>query len=223
MTIDKVLETAEKRGDVRLVSTALIVRGNSLWGLGRGREAFGVAYVARDLAAENGLTEVQLRVIGNLANAHVELDLQAGLDMSREAMAVARRFGLRGTLLSFVGNFGYNAFLAGAWDEGLAEMDAFLAEDISPRDRLSMLNNSIIIRAGRGEPLAEDLAEMARIGEPMSGRWHAFLADPEANDALARGDLKKARDSVQDGACQLARDPRRVGRGVDRPRDGHVA
>jgi class 3 adenylate cyclase len=194
-TLDLVLETAEKRGLIRLLCIALIARGNSLWGLSRRREAFGTSYVARDLAAEHGLTEVQLRVMGNLANAMTETDLQSALDYSRELMALARKFGQRGGLIAATGNFGYTAFLAGAWDEGLAEMDAFLAEDLSPRDQLIMLNNATIIRAGRGEAVDENLAEMARLGQDMSGKWRLFLADPEANAAFAKGDVKGARDS----------------------------
>jgi tetratricopeptide (TPR) repeat protein len=58
-----------------------------------------------------------------------------------------------------------------------------------------MLNNALIIRASRGESIEEGLAEMARLGQGMSGRWEAFLDDPTGNYALARGDLKKARDS----------------------------
>ncbi|MEP7158965.1 MAG: adenylate/guanylate cyclase domain-containing protein, partial [Chloroflexota bacterium] len=120
-TLDGVLETAEKRGLIRLLSMALIARGNALWGLSRRREAFGAAYVARDLATEHGLTEVQLRVMGNLANALTETDLESALAYSRELMALARKFGFRGGLIAATGNFGYTAFLAGAWDEGLAE------------------------------------------------------------------------------------------------------
>jgi tetratricopeptide (TPR) repeat protein len=71
-------------------------------------------------------------------------------------------------------------------------MDSFLAEDLPARDRLIMLNNSLIIRTSRGESIADGLAEMERLGADMSGNWRLFLTDPIANDAMARGDLKKA-------------------------------
>lgn len=94
-----------------------------------------------------------------------------------------------------VGNFGYTAFLAGEWDAGIALMDEYLAEDLAPQDRLLMLNNALIIRAGRGESVDDGLAEMEKLGKLMSGAWHSFVADPEANYALARGDLGRAHDS----------------------------
>ena len=39
----------------------------------------------------------------------------------------------------------------------MAEMDVYLAEDIAAQDRLVMLNNASIIRAGRGEPVDDGL------------------------------------------------------------------
>ena len=93
------------------------------------------------------------------------------------------------------GNFGYSAFLGGEWDEGLAAMDAVLAEEISPHDRVIMLNNALDIRASMGESVEDGIAEIKRLGADMSGRWRLFLADTVANASLAGGDLKAARDA----------------------------
>jgi hypothetical protein len=57
-----------------------------------------------------------------------------------------------------------------------------------------MLNNVAIIRVSRGASIADELAELARMGSQMSGNWQLFLADPEANAALVGGDLRTARD-----------------------------
>jgi hypothetical protein len=74
-------------------------------------------------------------------------------------------------------------------------METFLAEDLAARDRLVMLNNALIIRVSRGQPIDEGLAEMTGLGTDMSSGWDMFVADPRANAALAAGDLKTARDS----------------------------
>ena len=206
-TLDGALPVAERRGLVRIVATALMAKANGMWSLGRRREAFGLAYAARDLAAEHGMTEIQLRVMGNLANALTEKDVQLSLAASREQIELARKAGRRGQLLNSVGNYGYTAFLAGEWDAGLAEMERYLAEDMSGRDRLIMTNNALIIRAGRGEKIDDGLAEMERLGADMSGRWLLFYADPVANYALARGDLEKARSTF----VELAEDDPGVG------------
>ncbi|MEX2546994.1 MAG: adenylate/guanylate cyclase domain-containing protein [Chloroflexota bacterium] len=206
--LEGVLETAEKRGLVQVIALALLIRGNALWGIGRRREAFGAAAVAKELAAEHGLTDLLLRIMGNLANAHLETDLRAALDSWREALALARKVGHRGNLIGGVGNFGYSAFLGGEWDEALAEMDVFLAEDIAPNHRLIMLNNALIIRVSRGESISEGLAEMERLGKDMSGPWHVFVADPEGNAAMVSGDLKKARDAfVEIGEADAGQAP----------------
>jgi hypothetical protein len=88
----------------------------------------------------------------------------------------------------------YSALLAGHWDEGLAEGEGMLAEDLADKDRLVIQNNVSIIRVSRGVSIDDDLAELERVGRTMSGKWDLFLADPEANAALAAGDLRKARD-----------------------------
>jgi class 3 adenylate cyclase/tetratricopeptide (TPR) repeat protein len=192
-TMDGLLPVAERRALIWVVATALLSKGNALWSLGRRREAFGMAYAARDLAAEHGLTDVQVRVMGNLANALTETDMQAAVAATWEQIDLARKTGRRGQLLQAVANLGYAAFLAGDWDAGVTEMEAYLSDDLAPKDRLLMVNNLLIIRASRGEPVDEGLAEMRRIGADMSGKWQQFLADPEANLALASGDLQKAR------------------------------
>ena len=178
-----------------------------MWSIGRRREAFGLAYAARDLSFEHGMVDVQLRVMSNLANVLTEKDVQASLAASREQIELARKAGRRGQLLQSVGNFGYTAFLSGEWDAGLAEMDRYLLEDMAARDRLIMTNNALIIRANRGENIDAGLAEMERLGADMSGRWLMFYADPVANYALARGDLEKARATF----LQLAEDDPGVG------------
>ena len=192
--LEDVLQVAERRQLIPLLCLGLIYRANSLWSLGRRREAFGVAGAVKDLATEHGLNDILLRVMGNLANSQTETDCAASLASWREAIGMARKLGQRGSLVKGIGNLGYTAFLAGEWDAGLAEMDTFLAEDLGDVDRLLMLNNALIIRVNRGESIETGLAEMARLGAAMSGKWELFVADPKANAALANGDYAAARD-----------------------------
>ena len=67
--LEEVLEVAERRALMSLLASALMLRGNAFYTIGRRREAFGEAAVAEEIAAENDLTEPLLRVLGNLANA----------------------------------------------------------------------------------------------------------------------------------------------------------
>jgi tetratricopeptide (TPR) repeat protein len=201
-TTETVLTTAEQRGLIWLLTHSLIGRANALYSLGRRREAIGEANLALELSTEHGFNDVRLRAMGNLANVQTEADVRKSFDSLAEGIVLARKLGMRAMLINTVGNLGYSGFLAGEWDAALTEMDTFLAEDIAHKDRLVVLNNATIIRAARGEPADEALAEMARIGSAMSGKWHVFVADPEANAAMAKGEWRKARD----GFMEIAQD-----------------
>jgi class 3 adenylate cyclase len=190
---EQMLGVGEPLGLVPEVVRGFIIRANGLWSSRRRREAFALAYAARDLAAENGLTDSHLRVLGNLAGAHSDTDAAEAVAIWRDLLSRTRKLGYRGLLLNGIGNLGYAAFVSGDWDEALAEADAAFAEDINPRSRLLILGNALIMRASRGEDITPGLEEMRQIGSAMSGHWTSFVADPEASFALASGDLKTAR------------------------------
>ncbi len=134
-----------------------------------------------------------LRGTNNLAGVIGELDLSASVDLYREGLALARKVGRRDFQRQFAGNLGYAAFLAGDWDIAVAELEAVVSPNIEPRDGLLIWNNLLIIRANRGESIADGLVEMERMGKDMSGvQWHLFVKDPEANAALAKGDFAQA-------------------------------
>ena len=117
------------------------------------------------------------------------------MEATKQAIELTRRVGRREQMLSATANLGYNGFLAGKWDEGADAVDAALAEEAPTRDRMMLLNNSLIIRAGRGEDVQDGLAEMSRLATGLSGAdVLATVADPTANAAMARGEFKTARD-----------------------------
>ncbi len=192
--LEAALETAERHGLFDAMCGALIARANGLAKMGRRHEAIAVMELAMRLAAEHGLTDYQLRAAGNLGIAKADEDLRASLGFMEESLALARRTGHRALLLNGIGNYAYQAFSAGEWDTALALCDEALAEDISARSRLFILNNAIIIRAARGDRhfVDEGLAEMERLGRDMTDEWRPFLADPLANAEMAWGDLKRA-------------------------------
>jgi hypothetical protein len=67
---------------------------------------------------------------------------------------------------------------------------------LAPRDHLTILNNVIILRAAMGEDVSAQIADLERSSSEMSGTvFRAFVADPIANEALAKGDLERARQS----------------------------
>jgi class 3 adenylate cyclase/tetratricopeptide (TPR) repeat protein len=196
--LEEVLVTAEHLGLMELLVRSLLSKGNALVALDRRREGMSLTATARDIAAEFGLTDMQLRATSNLAGGLAEFDLRRAMQLNLEGIALAERSGQRGNLLGLVSNIGYTGFLAGEWDVALPPMEAALQEEMAPRDRMQILNNAIIIRAALGRDVSEQMAELEKSSADMSGPlWRAFIADPAANRALALGDLARAREQFK--------------------------
>ena len=192
--VEDALETAELSDQIVTIARGMLVKSSSLISLGRRREGVGLTRTTRDVALEQGLTDIVLRATGNLSGHLSELDLKEAMQLSRETSALARRTGHRDIVLNSAGNAGYVGFLGGEWDYGLAQIEAVLSESVEPRDELLLLNNELIIRASRGESIDDGLERMGKLGKEMSGvQWHLFISDPSANAGLASGDLERAK------------------------------
>ena len=175
----------------------LFLKANMLWRQLRRREAIAVADGARRLAQENGMTDGLVRVMSSFANVTFELDPSAAVEESREVMALARRTGRRDELMGQIGNFGYHAFIAGRWDEAIAELEPALAEDVAASHRRVMLNNWADIKVSQGEDVDSAIAEMERLEEGTSARASIFRLDTVAQAQSVRGDFKGASRSYQ--------------------------
>jgi class 3 adenylate cyclase/tetratricopeptide (TPR) repeat protein len=193
--IEEALDTAEHLGLMELLARSLLTKSSVLTAVGRFREGLSLALATRDIAGEFGFTEMQLRGYNNLATLYSDLDVRRSLELNMEAIALARRTGLRTALLQLTSNAGYTGFMAGEWDAVLPPMEAVLQEDLSPRDHLQVLNNAIIIRAALGHDVSAQMTELENTASEMSGTLvQSFISDPAANQALARGDDARASD-----------------------------
>ena len=203
---ERVLDAAEHRDLVAILAAALVTKGFALGSLGRLREGIGVIRAGEELARDNGLQAIRLYALVVRGLFQGEIDEAAALDGFREGLALARRVGDRSSMLRFLNNVGYTAFLAGDWDVALAELDAGLAEENLERaHRIDMLSNALIVRACRGEPVAEGLAELelAIAGNTEFG-ISAPVEDAKANAALAEGRLDDARSAWRRNAELIA-------------------
>jgi class 3 adenylate cyclase/tetratricopeptide (TPR) repeat protein len=190
--IDEVLSTAERRGFVSVIANGLTAKTGVLWVSGRRREALGVLGAARQVAIENGMTDLVVRTALLMTMGTAEIDLREAVTMAREDIDLARRTGLRNHLMGAVVDFGYLGFLAGEWDDALAQMEGMLPEEISDADRLGLLSNALIIHADRGESIDAGVVEMEQLEGRLAGSFR-FAHDPLGNAALARGDFAEAR------------------------------
>ena len=196
---ERVLESAEKRDLLPIVTTAFIVKGAALGVLGRKREGIALIGAAEDLARENGLQQALLGALMVGGYQKGDLDQMAALKSYREGLALARRLGHRGLMLRFVNNVGYTGFVAGDWDGALAELEGALAEELGSGDRIAILSNALIIHACRGESVADGIAELERLGAEIgeSGLRISIL-DVEGNAGLADGRLDESRKAWRD-------------------------
>ncbi len=197
-TAERVLETAEPRDLIPVATRAMIAKGAALGNLGRKREAIALLRAAEELARENGLHQALLGalIVGGFHKG--DLDVMAALDSYREGLTLARRLGHRNRMLVFINNIGYSGFLTGDWHEALAELESALAEELDPKDWVSILSNALIIRASRGEPVAEGIDAIERLGESIGGEdWRIAHSDVVGASALAEGRLEEARRAWQ--------------------------
>jgi hypothetical protein len=110
-----------------------------------------------------------------------------------DGLALARRIGHRSLSLEFVNNLGYTCFLTGDWELGLTELDAALAEELDATGRIWLLSNELIIRVSRGDPVAEQLAELEHLTTLVTDAHVQTAAhDTRANLAQSEGRLKDA-------------------------------
>ena len=190
---DEALAVAEHGNHPELLIHGLLAKGGALGSQGRLREAIALMRAAEDVAREHGLTEPLLGALTIRGYFLGEVDNIEAYKCFSDGLAMARRVGSRGLEQEFVNNFGYTSFLVGEWDRGLAEFDDVLARELDVTQRIWNTSNMLIIRASRGEPIGERLAELDELLKLVDAP-HVQVAprDTHANFAQAEGRLEDA-------------------------------
>ncbi|MGZ8562586.1 MAG: ATP-binding protein, partial [Candidatus Limnocylindria bacterium] len=203
--VERVAEAAEHDDLVDILAMALVTKGVALGAIGRRREGIGAIRAGEQLARDNRLDDVLSAALGLRGFLQGDIDMVGSMDAYREGLALARRVGNRVGLLRSVNNLGYTAFLAGDWTEALEQLDGQLADDLERVDRISLLANSVIVHACRGEDVSGELAELQRLMKEDPLRTSASgVDDAMANAALANGRLSDARKAWRHLADQDA-------------------
>jgi tetratricopeptide (TPR) repeat protein len=190
---ERVLEAAEHGDLVEILAATLVTKGAALGGIGRRREGIGAMRAGEELARDNGLDDVLSRALGLRGFLQGDVDTSGAADAYREGLALARRAGHRVGMFRIVNNLGYTAFVTGDWDEALEHLDGQLTEDLEGADRISLLGNSVIVHACRGEDVGERLAELQHLLDEDPMRATGSVDDAVGNAAMADGRLQDAR------------------------------
>ncbi len=191
---DRVLEAAEHADLLAVVADTLVTRGTALASIGRSIEGLGAIMAGRAVAEASGLNDTVLRADNNRAYAENSRNPRAAFETSRTGLALARRVGARGWIPGFVQNAGEFALRTGDWSTALAELEATLAEEWEPSDRLVLLFSETPLRALRGETVDARLDEIVRLaGDTTDAQMRAGVAMTHAFAAFVAGELTQAR------------------------------
>jgi class 3 adenylate cyclase/tetratricopeptide (TPR) repeat protein len=173
---DRVLAVAELADLVDVVADTLVTRGSALANEGRRYEGIGAIEAGQRLAAANSLHRTVRRALTNLASFLMDVDPRAALAAAREGIELGRRLGQRTFQIEDVAVVG--ALRMGEWDWAAAELEPLLGEEIDPAIRAVMITDMITLRACRGEPTDQLLADIdalpaneGDVVKPASAAW----------------------------------------------------
>ena len=199
---DRVLAMAEHADLVALVADTLVTKGTSLGSLGRGYEGLGVLETGMHLAERHGLAVTVGRARLNRGFLLSPGDPREALANDRLGLAEARRLGQRTWSDVFLTNAAVGARWTGDWDWAVLELDEMLAGDLHRETRISGLTSVIQIRALRGDPVAELLAEAERQAGDATDRQilHGVLGS-RAAWTMCRGDFLAAAEAYRRAAA----------------------
>jgi tetratricopeptide (TPR) repeat protein len=154
---------------------------------------FGVIESGESLARSAGLVGTLLRGLNNRAIPQSEMDPTATLAAVEEALALARRMGLRQWIFSFSASVGMGNVRFGDWDRATTVLGAALAEDPADEDRIALLFAGMLGAALRGEEIAGEVAEIEHlIGSSTDVGRNGTIHNARAAAAFSEGDLADA-------------------------------
>jgi tetratricopeptide (TPR) repeat protein len=186
------LPRAEQLGMLLNTVNLLITRGTVLSGR-RPLEAIATLIGARQLAAQFGLPNLEVRALINLAHAERPNDTRRHTEATRAGLELAYRFGLRANLWYLISQRVNAALMTGEWDPAIADVREALAIGVGRHQAAGMEASLLRLLAWRGEAKAEDVERVGRVLQELDDHqiaeaWERLLAAV----ALAEGRLADA-------------------------------
>ena len=192
---DHVLEAAEHADLPAIAADTLVTKGTALGWLGRPIEGLALLAAGQQLAETHGLVANRAYLAhNNRSTIESTRNPRDALEIARAGLVRARRIGRRSMISVLLGNAASWALRTGDWAWALAESEAALGEELDAPDRAFLLGNDVAFRALRGEAVADQLDEIARlVGDGDDPRVLSFVASLDAVVAFAAGRLGDAR------------------------------
>jgi hypothetical protein len=193
---DRVLPVAERNNRPAEIADLLITKGTALGFAGRVREGLALVRAGEEVAAAAGATMVVLRSLTNRAGSLEWISMREAYESSRRGMAIGYRVGHRAFTLTLLANAALEAVYVGDWDWAAGELANQPYDDFSGIDR--MLGQTYVghLRALRGEPREDLMADLVQVKNPE------VLVQSEVDrtlglDALAEGRVAEARTHIR--------------------------
>ena len=190
---DEVLAAAEVRDDLELIADTLITRGTALVNLLRWREGKAVLEDASAMAQANGFTSTWFRALNNSLNVMAATDPGGAFEAATAGLAVARRLGDERWVNGLTSQLTFIGIRIGDWDNIAMDGERMLAATTDARARQNAVDNIASLRAMRGEPIDDLVAELeATDALEHSEMSKMFVLDVKGWQAFAAGRLEAA-------------------------------
>ncbi len=191
---DVALEIAEPAGMTAVIAEALINKGSSMANIGRWREGSALVATAAPLAQSVGDGELHLRALNNVAASIGDDDPGHALVITSEALAMARRLGLRGMVNWLTGTVaGFRYWTGRDWDVAIAELEEAVEDAGNDSDRARLLAHIFGFMIARGEADEAQLEHILSVARSTDDPvYRAGLTSLRGDMQLARGDARSA-------------------------------
>jgi len=156
------LPRAEQLGLAFNIVNLLITRATALSGR-RPQEAIATMIGARQLAAQDGFADLEIRALINLAYTERPNDTRRCMEATRAGLELAYRYGLRSNLWYLIGQRAGAALMAGEWDSAIADAREALAIGVGRHQAAGMESSLLRLLAWRGEAKTEDVERVGRV------------------------------------------------------------
>jgi hypothetical protein len=190
---DRVLRAAEHGDRPELVADLLVTKGTALSFARQTREGLALITAGRDLGESLGVHQVTIRALINQGSAQEWFAPRRAYDDSLLGLALVRRVGQLGSLLTLTLNASGLAVRLGEWDWAERELAAVSDLGLEGTDRLLAVVASGTFRALRGAP-RQELIDEARSSDISEVGVRSLVDSLQAHDALAEGRLGDAFD-----------------------------
>jgi class 3 adenylate cyclase/tetratricopeptide (TPR) repeat protein len=190
---DRALRAAEHSGRSELVADLLVTKGTALTFARQTREGLALITAGRELSESLGIHDTTIRALINQTTGLEWFAPRQAFDGCLQGLALARRVGHRGSMVTLTLNASGLAMRLGEWDWAEAELAAVSDLGVEGTDRLLAVVASGMIRALRGAP-RQELVDEALSADLSELGVKALVDSLQAYDALVEGRLGEAFD-----------------------------